>query len=47
MNRADLEGLSREQLIELVLDMARQMAELKARLELPAKTPENSSVPPS
>lgn len=47
MNRADLEVLSREQLIELVLDLARQMAELNARLELPAKTPENSSVPPS
>jgi transposase len=47
MNRADLEDLSREQLIELVLDLARQMAELKVRLELPAKTPENSSVPPS
>ena len=47
MNRADLEGLSREQLIELVLDLARQMADLKARLELPTKTPENSSVPPS
>ena len=47
MNRADLEALSREQLIELVLDLAREMAELKARLELPAKTPENSSVPPS
>jgi transposase len=47
MNRADLEALSREQLIELVLDLVQQMAELKARLGLPAKTPENSSVPPS
>ena len=47
MNRADLEPLSKEQLIELVLNMAQQVADLKARLELPAKTPENSSLPPS
>jgi len=47
MNRADLESLSKEQLIELVLNMAQQVADLKARLELPAKTPENSSLPPS
>jgi transposase len=47
MNRADLESLSKVQLIELVLGLAQQVAELKARLELPAKTPENSSVPPS
>lgn len=39
--------LNREQLIELVLGLAQQVAELKARLELPAKTPENSSLPPS
>jgi transposase len=47
MNRADLEALSREQLIELVLDLAQRVAELKARVELPTKTPENSSLPPS
>src|SRR5690606_11811243 len=47
MNRADLDVLNREQLIELVLGLAQQVAELKARLELPAKTPENSSLPPS
>ena len=43
MNRADLEALSREQLIELVLGLAERVAEL----ERPAKTPENSSLPPS
>ena len=52
MNCADLEPLSKEQLIELVLRnrlIAQRptVAELEARLELPAKTPENSSVPPS
>src|SRR5690606_39365607 len=47
MHRADLDVLNREQLIELVLGLAQQVAELKARLELPAKTPENSSLPPS
>jgi transposase len=47
MNRADLEALSREQLIELVLGLAQRVAELEARLGLPAKTPENSGLPPS
>lgn len=47
MNRADVESLSKEQLIELVLDLAQRVAELEAILERPAKTPENSSVPPS
>jgi transposase len=47
MNRADLEALSREQLIELVLGLARRVAELEAKLGLPPKTPENSSLPPS
>src|SRR5918994_4057688 len=47
MNRAGLESLSKEQLIELVLGLAQEMAELKARAELPPKTPENSSLPPS
>ena len=47
MKRADLEALSREQLIELVLGLAQRVADLEARLALPAKTPENSSVPPS
>ena len=42
MNRADLEALSREQLIELV-----PLAELEAKPGLPPKTPENSSLPPS
>ena len=47
MNRADLDALSREQLIELVLGLAQQVAELRAKLDLPAKTPGNSSLPPS
>jgi transposase len=54
MNRADLDVLSREQLIELVLGQAelirrleQRVAELEAKLGLPPKTPENSSVPPS
>jgi transposase len=47
MNRADLEVLSQGQLIELVLGLAQRVAELEGRLELPPKTPENSSVPPS
>ena len=47
MNRADLEDLRPEQLIELVLGLARRVADLEAKLGLPAKTPENSSLPPS
>jgi transposase len=47
MNRADLEALSREQLIELVLGLAQRVAELEAKLGLPPKTPGNSSLPPS
>jgi transposase len=54
MNRADLEHLSKEQLIQIVLTQAeliaqltKRVAELEARLGLPAKTPENSSLPPS
>ena len=47
MNRADLDGLSRDELIELVLGLAQRVAELEARLGLPAKTPKNSSLPPS
>ena len=54
MNRTDLETLSREQLVDLVLaqaaliaELQRRVAELEARLGLPPKTPENSSLPPS
>jgi transposase len=47
MNRADLEALSREQLIELVLELAQRVAELETKLGLPSKTPDNSSLPPS
>ena len=47
MNRADLEALSRVQLIELVLGLVQRVAELEAKLELPPKTPDNSSLPPS
>jgi transposase len=47
MERDALAELSREQLIELVLGLAAEVAELKARLGQPPKTPGNSSVPPS
>lgn len=47
MNRAELASLSKEQLIELVLGLAQEVAELKAKAGLPPKTPENSSLPPS
>src|SRR3954447_2369833 len=42
-----LAELSREQLIELVLGLAAEVAELKAQIGQPPKTPGNSSVPPS
>ena len=47
MERDALVELSREQLVELVLALAAEVAELKARLGQPPKTPGNSSVPPS
>src|SRR3954454_10719171 len=47
MERDALAELSREQLIELVLGLAAEVAELKAQIGQPPKTPGNSSVPPS
>jgi hypothetical protein len=47
MGRDTLAELSREQLIELVLALAAEVAKLKARQGQPLKAPENSSVPPS
>jgi transposase len=54
MDRASLESLSREQLIEIILAQAEMIArllkrieDLEAKLALPPKTPGNSSVPPS
>jgi transposase len=47
MDRAALAELSREQLIELVVALAAEVAELKAPAGGPPKTPGNSSVPPS
>jgi hypothetical protein len=47
MERDALAELSWEQLVELVVALAAQVAELKARLGQPPKTPGNSSVPPS
>ena len=47
MERDALAELSREQLVDLVLTLAAEVAELKARLGQPPKTPGNSSVPPS
>ena len=54
MNREALRTLDKEALIELILAQAEailaltaRIAELEARLGLPPKTPDNSSVPPS
>ena len=47
MGRDTLAELSREQLIELVLALAAEVAELKARQGQPPKAPGNSSVLPS
>ncbi len=54
MNRAALESLSREQLIEIglaqaevIAQLTKRVEELEAKLGLPPKGPENSSVPPS
>src|SRR5438105_1574402 len=71
MGREELDGLGREELVDLILRQRRELAEREAevaeqreviarrdarvrelegevaRLSLPAKTPENSSVPPS
>src|SRR5215212_4842014 len=47
MERDALAELSREQLVELVLTLAAEVAELKAQIGRPPKTPGNSSVPPS
>jgi transposase len=47
MDREALAGLSREQLVELVVALAAEVAELKAQRGQPPKTPGNSSVPPS
>lgn len=46
MERDALAELSREQLIELVLALATEVAELKAGQGQPPKTSGNSSVPP-
>jgi hypothetical protein len=45
MGRDALAELSREQLIELVLALAAEVAKLKARQGQPPKAPGNSSVP--
>ena len=47
MGREALAELGREQLIELVLALAAEVAKLKARQGLPPKVPGTSSVPPS
>jgi transposase len=47
MERDALAELSREQLVELVLTLAAEVAELKRQQGQPPKTPGNSSVPPS
>jgi hypothetical protein len=46
MGRDALAKLSREQLIELVLALAAEVAELKARQGQPPTAPGDSSVPP-
>src|SRR5919112_713099 len=47
MERDALAELSREQLVDLVLALTAEVAELKAQIGQPPKTPGNSSVPPS
>jgi transposase len=54
MKRADLESLDREQLMEIILaqsemidQLMKRVSDLEAKLNLPPKTPGNSSVPPS
>jgi len=47
MGRDALAELSREQLMELVLALAAEVAALTARQGQPPKAPGNSSVPPS
>ncbi len=47
MDRDALREMSHEQLVELVLVLAAEVAELKARQGQPPKTAGNSSVPPS
>lgn len=54
MNREALERLSKDELIDLVLLQQRQIealmkrvTALEAKLGLPPKTPDNSSLPPS
>jgi transposase len=54
VDRTSLDSLSREQLIEIILAQAEVIAQLTKRVEdleaklgLPPKTPDNSSVPPS
>lgn len=47
MNRESLLSLSKDDLIALVLALAARVAVLEAKLTAPAKTPDNSSLPPS
>ena len=50
MIQQELTQLSKAELIELILELQGQVAELKAKLaqkSRPPKTPANSSVPPS
>ena len=47
MNREALLSLSKDDLIALVLALAARVAVLEAKLAAPAKTPDNSSLPPS
>ena len=47
MNREALLSLSKDDLIALVLALAARVAALEAKLTAPAKTPDNSSLPPS
>jgi len=47
VNRAVLQSLSKDDLIALVLALAARVSALEAKLATPAKTPDNSSLPPS
>ena len=47
MDRESLERLDKSELITLVLALTARVAALEAKLGLPPKTPDNSSLPPS
>ena len=47
MDADSLAKFDKPELIELVLKLEERIAQLEARLKIPPKTPDNSSLPPS